>query len=56
VETVTHTAKALASLETVDPTLAPGPGKKLKKIHAQFGHTHTYNKQILVALCGIIIA
>jgi len=55
-ETVTHTAKALASLETVDPTPAPGPGKKSKKIHAQFGHTCTHNEQILVAPCGMIIA
>jgi hypothetical protein len=53
-ETVTHTAKALASLETMDPT--PAPGKKLKKIRAQFGRTRTHNEQILVAPCGMIIA
>jgi len=46
-ETVTQTAKALASLTTVDPT--PAAGKKSKKIRAQFGRTqgvraHTTSK------------
>src|SRR6267143_5717 len=56
-DTMTHTAQALASLETVDPTPAQGRnfGKKSKKVHAQFGRTRTHNEQILVAPCGIII-
>jgi CxC6 like cysteine cluster associated with KDZ transposases len=58
-ETVTHTAKALASLETVtavDLTPALNLGKKSKKLRAQFGRTRTHNEQILVAPCGMIIA
>jgi len=53
-DTISHTAQALASLETVIPTLAQG--KKSKKIRAQFGRTRTHNEQILVAPCGMIIA
>jgi len=57
-DTMTHTAQALASLETVDLTPAQGRnlGKKSKKMRAQFGRMRTHNEQILVAPCGIIIA
>ena len=49
-----HTAQALALLETAET--AQIPGNKSKKICAQFGHTCTHTEQILIAPCGIIIA
>lgn len=52
---ITHTAQALASLETIEPA-ASIPGKKTKKIRARFGRTRTHTEQILVAPCGMIIA
>lgn len=53
-DATSHTAQALASLETAE--MAQIPGNKSKKIRAWFGHTCTHTEQILVAPFGIIIA
>ena len=52
-DATSHTAQALASLETAE--MAQIPGNKSKKICARFGRTCTHTEQILVAPCGIII-
>jgi hypothetical protein len=40
---------------TVKDHLSTAKGTS-KRVQAQFGRTHTHNKEVIVALCGIIIA